>query len=218
MDISQYVDAVRRGAADAAALADASTRDVANRLGTAIESSTRLAIIEALSDAAELVSAELAPTSVEVRMSGPDPELIVSVPSPGPAPTVLEPPDAMGEADPAEPEDEQVARISLRLPGSVKNRVDEVADAEGISTNAWLIRAVVDALAAQRRGGGMPPGPAAPPRLDGPFGVEGRIFGPEGVFGPGGILGPPGPPTGERERGRVRREHGGSGSVQGWVR
>ncbi|HET9873694.1 MAG TPA: hypothetical protein VFP89_14005 [Propionibacteriaceae bacterium] len=209
MDISQYVDAVRRGAADAAALADVSTRDVANRLGTAIESSTRLAIIEALSDAAELVSAELAPTSVEVRMSGPDPELIVSVPSPGPAPTVLEPPDAMGEADPAEPEDEQVARITLRLPGSVKNRVDEVADAEGISTNAWLIRAVVDALAAQRRGGGMPPGPPAPPR---------RIFGPEGVFGPGGILGPPGPPTGERERGRVRREHGGSGSVQGWVR
>ena len=40
-----------------------------------------------------------------------------------------------------------MARITLRLPQSVKTRVDEMASSEGISTNAWLIRAVMDALA-----------------------------------------------------------------------
>ena len=53
------------------------------------------------------------------------------------------------------------SRVSLRLPQSVKARVDEVAAADGISTNAWLIRAVMDALAtpAGRPSG---PGPHAP--------------------------------------------------------
>ena len=64
---------------NAAALADDHTRQVAERLGGAIESSTRLALIQALSDAASTISAELAPSSVEVRMVGQDPEFVVSV-------------------------------------------------------------------------------------------------------------------------------------------
>ena len=72
---------VRDGVTQAAALADDHTRQVAERLGGAIESSTRLALIPALSDAASTISAELAPSSVEVRMVGQDPEFVVSVPS-----------------------------------------------------------------------------------------------------------------------------------------
>ena len=66
---------------------------MAERLGGSIESPTRLALIAALSDAASTISAELAPSSVEVRMSRPDPDL-VSVPSAGAEPTMLYPPTA----------------------------------------------------------------------------------------------------------------------------
>ena len=39
-----------------------------------------------------------------------------------------------------------VARVSLRLPESVKARVEEAAAASGQSVNAWLVRAVTQTL------------------------------------------------------------------------
>ena len=115
-----------------------------------------------------------------------------------------------------DPDDEPVARISLRLPQSVKTKVDEVAAADGISTNAWLIRAVMDALAAPTGRSGWPSRPLPPP--------PGVIFGPHGPFGPHGVFGPHGPFGPERP---VRGEAGprtgraaarAPGRVQGWVR
>lgn len=218
MDLSPYVQTVRDGVTSAAALADDHTRDVAERLGGSIESSTRLALIAALSDAASTISAELAPSSVEVRMTGGDPELAVSVAKDDSEPTVLYPPtdsettdeDVLIDAD-----DEPVARISLRLPQSVKARVDEVAAADGISTNAWLTRAVMDALAAPagRPEWPRPPMPPTPGVIfgpHGPFGPHG-VFGPNGPFGPSGLFGEkPGKGPGDRPRR--------PGRVQGWVR
>ena len=223
MDLSPYVQTVRDGVSSAASLADDHTREVAERLGSSIESSTRLALISVLSDATSSISAELAPSSVEVRMVGQDPELVVSVAKSDSEPTVLEPPtdpeptdeELLGDVD-----DEPVARISLRLPQSVKAKVDEVAAADGISTNAWLTRAVMDALAVS----GRPewPRPPVPPRAPvpphpgvifgphGPFGPHG-VFGPHGPFGPGGLFGEK-PDKGPGERPRR------PGRVQGWVR
>jgi hypothetical protein len=223
MDLSPYVQTVRDGVSSAAALADDHTREVAERLGGSLESSTRLALISALSDATSSISAELAPSSVEVRMVGRDPELVVSVPKGDSEPTVLEPPTDPEPTDEellADVDDEPVARISLRLPQSVKVKVDEVAAADGISTNAWLTRAVMDALA----GAGRPewPRPPVPPRAPVPP-HPGVIFGPHGPFGPHGVFGPHGPfgPGGlfgeKAEKGpgeRPRRP----GRVQGWVR
>ena len=81
----------------------------------------------------------------------PGPEFVVSVPPASAEPTMLYPAgptrSPRSSESPIDPDDEPVARISLRLPQSVKARVDEVAAADGISTNAWLIRAVMDALA-----------------------------------------------------------------------
>ena len=223
MDLYPYVQTVRDGVSSAAALADDHTREVAERLGGSIESSTRLALIAALSDATSSISAELAPSSVEVRIVGADPELVVSVPHGNSEPTVLEPPTDPEPSDEdilTDVDDEPVARISLRLPQSVKAKVDEVAAADGISTNAWLTRAVMDALAPS----GRPewPRPPAPPRLPmpptpgaifgphGPFGAHG-VFGPHGPFGPGGLFGEK-PDNGPSERSRR------PGRVQGWVR
>ncbi len=218
MDLSPYIESVRDGVRNAAALADDNTRQVASRLGTAIESSTRLALIQALSDAAGTISAELAPASVEVRMSGQDPDFVVSVPSPGAEPTLLLPQSSEPVADEPGPDEEPLARISLRLPNSVKVKVDEVADRDGISTNAWLIRAVVDALAERRRGDGptVPQGPGTP-LAGGVFGPNGP-FGPHGIFGAGGVFAPGRPDRPDRPRPHDRGRGGSSGGVQGWVR
>ena len=229
MDLSPYLQSVRVGVANASALADEPTQKVAERLGTAIESSTRLALIQALSDAAGTISAELAPSSVELRMVGQDPEFVVSVQTAEAEPTLLLPEPESGEGDTSEsPDDEPISRITLRLPQSVKTRVDEMASAEGISTNAWLIRAVMDALAdrsGSRRAwpqGPIPPIPPIPPVPPVPpspkliFGDTGP-FGPEGVFGHKGPFGPGGE-TDDRRKESWREERGSSRNIQGWVR
>ena len=219
MDLSPYLESVRTGVKHASALADEHTQHIAERLGTAIEASTRLALIEALSDAAGTISAELAPSSVELRMVGQDPEFVVSVQTAEAEPTMLLPgsepgEEAMRESATTEAEDEPVARVTLRLPQSVKARVDEMASADGISTNAWLIRAVMDALS-ERSGSRpewpQPPRPPMPPSPEVIFGLRSSVFGPEGPFGPGG-------PFGERLKRAGRQERRSRGNVQGWVR
>ena len=223
MDLSPYLESVRTGVVNATSLADEQTQHVAERLGTAIESSTRLALIQALSDAAGSISAELAPSSVELRMVGQDPEFVVSVQTAEAEPTLLMPEpgpaDEVTDSATAEADDEPVARITLRLPQSVKTRVDEIASADGISTNAWLIRAVMDALS-DRSGPGpewqQPPRPPMPPSPNVIFGPGGP-FGPHGVFSSGGPFGPGGVFT-ERLRKAAHSESRSGGNVQGWVR
>src|SRR5512133_3229732 len=214
MELSPYIESVRAGVVNASSLADEQTQHVAQRLGTAIESSTRLALIQALSDAAGIISAELAPSSVELRIVGQDPEFVVSLQTTEAEPTLLMPEPESASEETTEAEDEPVARITLRLPQSVKARVDEVASAEGISTNAWLIRAVMDALS-ERSGSRpewpRPPRPPMPPSPDMIVGLRSSIFGPEGPFGPGG-------PFGERLRRAGREDKRSRGNVQGWVR
>ena len=223
MDLSPYLESVRSGVAQASALADEQTQHIAERLGTAMEASTRLALIEALSDAAGTISAELAPSSVELRMVGSDPEFVISVQTAEAEPTLLLPesePDgeATGESSTAEAEDEPVARVTLRLPQSVKMRVDEMASTDGISTNAWLIRAVMDALidrSGSRPEWPQPPQPPMPPLNPmiiptGPFGPH-IVHGPHGPFGPGEVFR-------ERPRNPGREDRRSGGSVQGWVR
>lgn len=211
MDLSPYVISVQRGLTTAAALADNTTQEVAGRMGAAMESAVRLALLDALADAAAAIGAEVAPTSVELRVSAGNPEFIVRVPAASAQPTMLQPPLQDTLATDEGELDEPAARISLRLPASVKAKVDEVADRDGVSTNAWLIRAVVDALADRRRprgggwrGGPTPPMPPVPPMspIPTPTGPSVDLpFGPTHVHGS------------DHQSGR-----GPSGGVQGWVR
>ena len=234
MNLTPYLDTVRDGLENAAALADDSTQQVAARLAAPLETSTRLALISALSDAASTISAELAPASVELRIVGQDPEFVVSVPTSQGEPTVLRPDEESATAEEADGGDEPLARVSLRLPASVKAKVDDLAAQDGISTNAWLLRAVTDALADRRRDEEWPtpPEPPRPPFVGGLFGPHGP-FGPHGVFGPGGVFGPAGifgggratPPHGPHhpEPGSERFDHEAGprrpgGSVRGWAR
>lgn len=224
MDLTPYLISVRTGVANAAALADQPTQDVADRLATAIESTTRLALIQALADAARTISVDLAPSSVELRMAGPDPEFAVTVHPSDSTPTYLLPdPESAGSADGpvADGDDEPLARITVRLPQSVKLKVDELATADGISTNAWLVAALTDALASRggHPGWSGPPPPPRPPHPPSPA----PVFGPHGPFGPHGVFGVNGPfGVGGLFGGRSPRPAGqpreARGHVQGWVR
>ncbi len=220
MDLSPYVDSVRAGVSNAAALADDHTKYVAERLGDALDSSTRLALIQALSDAASTISSELAPSSVEVRMVGPDPEFAVTVHGSDQEPVFLLPDADAGSEPPEEAvgdlDDEPVARVTLRLPQSVKAKVDDRATASGISTNAWLMRVVMDALDDDtHHSGWWPPGRTAPSS-------SGAFFGPNGPFGEHGVFGPHGPfgQSGRAKASETRPagEPTSHGNVQGWVR
>ncbi|MFY9919323.1 MAG: histidine kinase [Mycobacterium sp.] len=142
MDLQPYVDAVRHELGVAAAAGGPEAEALADRLTAPLESAIRLALLEALSDAAGEITRELAPRSVDVQLRGRDPELIVS-------PVVedaAEPVAAMPEAD----DDGGTWRVTLRVPESLRSPVDAAARAEGLSVNAWLVRAVASALGGKR--------------------------------------------------------------------
>jgi predicted transcriptional regulator len=53
-----------------------------------------------------------------------------------------------------------MARINLRLPEQLKARVENAAEQEGQSINAWLVRAVAAAVERGRSGGRGESGPS----------------------------------------------------------
>lgn len=142
MDLQPYVDAVRHELTVAAAAGGPDAEALAQRLTASLESSIRLALLEALSEAAAQITRELAPGSVEVRLRGRDPEFTVEA-----ADVEAEQPAVAADLD----DDGGTWRVTLRLPEQVRPRVDAAARGEGLSVNAWLVRAVGAALGGSRR-------------------------------------------------------------------
>jgi len=146
MDLQPYVDGVRLELEIAAAAGGEAATELAERLSAPLDSALRLALLEALSEAAEHITRELAPASVDVRLRGRDPEFVVT------APADTEPgPPAVADADQSEdtfaaPDDGGTWRVTLRLPEGLRGGVDAAARRDGLSVNAWLVRAVGAAL------------------------------------------------------------------------
>ncbi|MFI9588544.1 toxin-antitoxin system HicB family antitoxin [Streptomyces sp. NPDC052236] len=150
MDLTPYVDNLRHELAVAANAGGDDARALAERLTAPLESAARLTLLNALSAAMVEVTRELAPGSVDVRLRGLDPEFVVTVPpAPEPFREAQEPvaePAAAAPPPPADADDGAMARINLRLPAHLKARAEDAAAAEGLSVNAWLVRAVSTAL------------------------------------------------------------------------
>ena len=138
MDITPYVDNLRRDLLAAAEAAGPEAHAAAERLTFALDPSARLALMEAISQAAAEITAEMSVGSVDVRLSGRELDFVVAVASPAP-PT---PPSAPPPPSPEDVEEGGVARITLRLPESVKAKAEEFAARSGHSLNTWLVNVV----------------------------------------------------------------------------
>lgn len=146
MDLTPYVENLRRELAVAAEAGGDEAVALAERLTLPLDSATRLTLLEALSDAAAEITADLAPGSVDVRLRGRDPEFVINAPPAEPltTETMVEPPSEPIAAH--ETDDGATARLTLRLPEQLKPQVETAAGAAGVSVNAWLVRAVAAAL------------------------------------------------------------------------
>jgi len=130
MNLTIVLEGLQEDLQGLAELGDERSAQIARRLGEALGSNLRLKLLDLLSQAALELNAKLPSGHIEVRLAGQEPELVF-VDAPG---------ESAGSAG-----EELSARISLRLPESLKTAVEKASDAEGISTNAWLIRAIARA-------------------------------------------------------------------------
>ncbi|WP_375485512.1 toxin-antitoxin system HicB family antitoxin [uncultured Jatrophihabitans sp.] len=194
MQLSPIVSQVHDQLTAAAALGDERTQHVAASLAAAAGPAVRLAVLEALSAAADEITAALldhpGSPAVSVRVNGSGgaggEDVLVSVRDTASVPS----------AEPRTDDGDSSARISLRLSESLKTDVEQAAAKEGVSVNTWLVRAA---------GAALEPNPFA---ALGAFGRGlGRAAGRGGWPG-GGDRGPGGPPEGP----------GGSHSrISGWI-
>jgi hypothetical protein len=154
MDLTPYVDNLRRDLAVAADAGGEEARALAERLTAPLESATRLALLGALSAAADEITRELAPGSVDVRLRGLNPDFVVVAP---PIEIEFRPahehsPEQSLLALSPDTDDGVMSRINFRLPEQLKLRIEEAAAAEGLSINAWLVRVATAALEPGDRG------------------------------------------------------------------
>ncbi|MFI7390051.1 MULTISPECIES: hypothetical protein [Streptomyces] len=157
MDLTPYVDTLRRELAVAAEAGGDEARELAERLIAPLESATRLTMLNVLSAAMDEITRELAPGSVDVRLRGLEPDFVVTPPPTdgGGAAEQAAPVETLRAPAPADGDEGGTARVNLRLPAHLKTRAEEAASREGLSVNAWLVRAVSAAV----DGGGTPSAP-----------------------------------------------------------
>jgi HicB family len=127
MQIDGYIQALREDLLRVASLGDETTSRAAELLSVAIEASLARRLQDVLAEAALELNAQLDAAHVEVRIAGRDPELVL----------------VREDGSISEPVDEAFsARITLRLPESLKQRVESAANREGASVNTWLVQAL----------------------------------------------------------------------------
>ena len=158
MELRTYVDTLRAELLTAAEAGGPEGRELAERLFTPFGAAIQLILLDALADAAEEITRDLAPGSVHLRLRGREPVFVVSAPEPAgeaaPAAPVAPAPVAQPDGD-----DGGTSRINLRLPDHLKASVEEAAARAGLSVNAWLVRAAASAV-----GSGDPPARRAEPK------------------------------------------------------
>jgi hypothetical protein len=123
MKMSLVVDGLRSDVVAVGELGDEVVGQVAERIADVLGRSVPGRILDVLSDAAAELTAALPGGRVDVRVAGDDVDLTYVEDEPGPT----------GE------DDEQSARISLRLGEGLKSRLEAGAAAEGVSVNTFVV-------------------------------------------------------------------------------
>ena len=139
MQIAPYVDALQHDLAAVAAVSDQESAETIRRVAAALESSVRLRFLHAVTEAANELTSPLPNGHVEVRLADGDPTLLFVEEAPVVAPA---------------PEDALSARITLRLPETLKASAEAAAARAGVSVNCWLIHAISRHLESRPRRSG----------------------------------------------------------------
>jgi HicB family len=145
MDLRIHVESLHRQLAAAAEVSGEDARILVERLAAPLDAAIQLTLQDVVAAAAEEITTELAPGSVEVRLRGRNPEFVVTLP---PAPAGDEPaaPTVRPAPAPADGDEGGTSRINVRMPDHLKARVEQAANAEGLSVNTWIVRAAAAAL------------------------------------------------------------------------
>ena len=136
MNVAAYVEALQQDLANVAGVGDEAIAEAARRIAAALESALRLRLMDALGEAAAELTNQLPDGHVEVRVAAGEPELVYVADPGAPTPTGLE---------------DLTARITLRLPETLKTIVDAAAQEAGVSANTWLLQQITRSADPKRR-------------------------------------------------------------------
>jgi len=134
MQTAQFIEALQADMRELAQLGGDELVQAAQRLEGAVKQSATLRLIDVLTQVALEVSSQLPNGHVDVRLAGQDPELVFVEDEEEEAPAQQSGDDGLN------------ARITLRLPEQLKVAVERAAEAEGVSVNTWLVRALQRAV------------------------------------------------------------------------
>lgn len=151
MDLTPFIDGLQRDLAANAAAGGAEIARAAELLAGSLEASARLCLLEALSEAAAEITTKLEAATVDVRLRGREADLTV---------TDVSQPREEAFTTPVDTTASDLARVTLRIPESLKTASERAAAAEGISVNAWLVRVIAAAVGGGRSGSGPTPPPS----------------------------------------------------------
>jgi len=138
MDIAPHVVSVEDSLTAVAAAGDDETRRTATALTAALGPALRLAIMDALAELAAEVGEALGDRTVELRLEAGEVRVAVT-----PVPALEgELPHETGDLH------DEIARITLRLPESLKVQAEAAAARGRVSLNTWLTQAARASLGA----------------------------------------------------------------------
>jgi HicB family len=132
MQLEPHVESLRAELARLAELGDENVAAAAARLSAALGPTLSMRLLGLLSEAALEVSSQLPAGHVELRLAGEEPSL------------VYVPDEAAAQPTPAD--DALTARITLRLPDSLKTSLEAAAAQDGVSLNSWIVKALARGL------------------------------------------------------------------------
>jgi hypothetical protein len=130
MRISEVADAISADLAALGGLGDEATAETARRLAAAMQAPVTARLIELLGQVATELGAAVPGRRVELRLASGEVQFVVEATPEQPLPGE----EAGGEGT--------GARITLRLPLQLKTKVEEASAREGLSLNAYIVRAL----------------------------------------------------------------------------
>lgn len=181
MDLAPFVVSLRAELEAAAAAGPDEVAEAGARLTRALEPAVRLTLLDALGAAVTEVNAGLAARAgeltarpvIDIRLHQRLTEFVVELSTgdpdvPGTTTGIRDADtghgtDSVGETPASE---DTVARLTVRLPEAVKSRVERAATRSGLSVNAFITRALAEAVAGPGDGGDSGRGRDGRPRDD----------------------------------------------------